>query len=348
MPRSKFRVPSGLRLVTARVPYSRHLAAIGTAAPSPAALHRYDVVRWYEEHGQVVRLAARHFGHSPDTVSRWARAFADHGMRGLEDRSRRPRRVRRPTTPSAVVVRIRELREQYPRWGREKLRVLLRREGLAVSAKTIDRTIARLRARGELREPPAVRKAARARARASARPRRPAGLIVDRPGFLQLDTQDLRRGGPFTFAAVDHFTRKRVTAAAGRITSANGARFLARALERFPFPIWAIQCDGGSEFQGEFALAAAAAGIAHFVNRPNYPQGNGRVERSFLTDDLEFHEVEELATTVEGLERQLIVWNRVYEEIRPHQALGYLTPNEFYAKWVAEQATAERSLSDMS
>jgi len=30
------------------------------------------------------------------------------------------------------------------------------------------------------------------------------------------------------------------------------------------------------------------------------------------------------------------------------QALGYLTPNEFYAKWVAEQATAERSLSDMS
>lgn len=35
-------------------------------------------------------------------------------------------------------------------------------------------------------------------------------------------------------------------------------------------------------------------------------------------------------------------------QIRPHQALGYLTPNEFYAKWVAEQATATTKVSEMS
>lgn len=50
----------------------------------------------------------------------------------------------------------------------------------------------------------------------------------------------------------------------------------------------------------------------------------------------------------EGLKRQLTVWNRICEEIRPHQALGYLTPNEFYAKWVAEQATATTGVSEMS
>jgi len=79
-----------------------------------------------------------------------------------------------------------------------------------------------------------------------------------------------------------------------------------------------------------------------------HPQGNGRIERSFLTDDLEFHQVEELATNAGALERQLIVWNATYEQIRPHQALGYLTPNEFYAQWLAQQGPAASSLSDMS
>ena len=350
MPRSKLRVHGGPRLKSSAIPRTRYLRVLSTAAPSPAAQHRYEVVRWYEEHGRLTRLTARHFGHSPDTVSRWVRALQARGMRGLESRSRRPDHVRQPTTPLATVVRIQELREQYPRWGREKLRVLLLREGTSVSAKTIDRTLARLRRRGQLHEPPMVRKAALARARTASRPRRPAGLVVDRPGFLQLDSQETRFGGTavFTFAAVDFLTRKRVISAASQLTSAAGARFLARVQERFPFPIWAVQGDGGHEFRGEFALAAAAAGITQYTNRPNYPQGNGRVERSFLTDDQEFHEVEELTPTAEGLERQLVVWNRVYEEIRPHQALGYLTPNEFYAQWVAEHPTATAGLSEMS
>lgn len=344
------RIGTATQLSTTRLPGTARLAALAVA-PSPLAQRRFEVLRWYEDHGRAVRLTARHFGYSPDTISRWAQAFRERSMRGLEDRSRRPRRVRQPTTPSAVVIRIRELRERYPRWGREKLRVLLAREGIRVSAKTIDRTLARLRARGELREPRAVRKAAQARLRTLARPRRPSDLVVDRPGFLQLDTQELRRGGPFTFAAVDHLTRKRVVGAAARITSEAGARFFERARSTFPFAVWAVQTDGGSEFMGDFAAAVAAAGIPHYVNRPNYPKGQGRVERTFLTDDLEFHEVEEMPSSVRALEPMLLTWNAVYEDVRPHQALGYLTPNEFYAKWLKDHpvsASAETPLSDMS
>lgn len=316
--------------------------------PSAAALRRFEVVRWYEQHGRQVRLAARHFGYSPDTVSRWVRGFAARRMAGLEDRSRRPRKVRTPTTPSAVVVRIRELRERYPRWGREKIRVLLAREGIAISGKTIDRTLARLRARNELIEPKAVKKAHMARLRAVFRPRRPVGLVVDRPGFLQIDTQELRRGGPYTFAAVDFLTRKRVVRAAKRNTADEGALFFEQLRRGFPFPVWAVQTDGGSEFMGAFADAAVAAGVAHYVNRPNYPKGQGRVERAFLTDDLEFHEVEELPMSVAELDAKLVIWNRVYEEVRPHAALAYLTPNEFYAHWLAEQAAPQGPVSDMS
>lgn len=62
-------------------------------------------------------------------------------MPGLEPGSRRPKHVRQPTTPPKVVVRIQELCEQYPGWGREKLRVLLEHEGIQVSPKSIDRVL---------------------------------------------------------------------------------------------------------------------------------------------------------------------------------------------------------------
>lgn len=346
--RSSDHVPSHARSALLRG--SLRLARIVTAGPSPAALHRFEVVRWCEDHGGQVRLTARHFGYSPDTVSRWVRAFAERHMPGLEDRSRRPKKVRTPTTPSAVVVRIRELRERYPRWGREKLRVLLGREGIRVSGKTIDRTLERLRRRGELREPRVVQKAMERRRARMQRTARPTGLVVDRPGFLQLDTQDLRSdtSRAYTFAAVDYLTRKRVIAAAPRLTSAEGARFFERAQREFPFAIWAVQTDGGSEFMAEFAAAAKAAGVAHYVNRPNYPQGQGRVERSFLTDVRECYEVDEPSRGIDALDRQLVEWNRVYQDVRPHQALGYLTPNEFYANWLRDQASAAASVSDMS
>ncbi len=343
-------VGTSTRLSTPVLSGTARLVRIVGTAPSPAAERRLEVVRWYEQHGKNARLAARHFGYSPDTVARWVRAFAARGPAGLEDRSRRPKRVRTPTTPSAVVIRIRELRETYPRWGREKLRVLLRREGITVSGKTIDRTLARLRRRGELREPAVVRKARKKRLARSARPRRPADLVVDRPGFLQLDTKDLREGGGrvYAFAAVDYLTRKRVLAAAPRITSDEGAAFFAQVQAGFPFPIWAIQVDGGSEFMGSFAERAHAAGVAHYVNRPNYPQGQGRVERGFLTDVLEHFEVDGYPASVAAARRQLDAWNVVYETIRPHQALGYLTPNEFYAEWQREHANAAATVSDMS
>lgn len=344
------KVGTSTLLSTTVLPGTARLVRIVGAVPTPAAQRRLEVIRWYEGHGRSARLAARHYGYSPDTVARWVRAFAARGSAGLADRSRRPKRVRTPTTPSAVVIRIRELRERYPRWGREKLRVLLRREGIAVSAKTIDRTLERLRRRGELREPRVVQKAMERRRARLARTARPAGLVVARPGFLQLDTQDVRREGTraYTFAAVDYLTRKRVIGAAPRLTSGEGARFFGRARREFPFAIWAVQTDGGSEFMADFAAAAKAAGVAHYVNRPNYPQGQGRVERSFLTDVRECYEVDDRPPGIDALERQLAQWNRVYEDVRPHQALGYLTPNEFYANWLREQASAAASVSEMS
>ncbi len=81
--------------------------------------------------GGKTRLTARHFDFSPDTASRWVRAYARGGVGALEPKNRRPRRV------------------------------LLAREEIFLSAKSIDRVIARLKARGVLREAVRPRKATR-------------------------------------------------------------------------------------------------------------------------------------------------------------------------------------------
>ena len=320
------------------------------AEPSAEAKRRLDVIRWYEGHGGRVRLTARHFGFSPDTVSRWVRAYNEYGSSGLEKGSRRPKRVRQPETPLLTVQRIQALREEYPSWGREKLRILLLREGISISAKSIDRVIARLKARGVLREPRRPRKAARSHLK---RLRRPPGLKVDCPGALvQLDSKQVQPSTGkvvFEFGALDCFTRKRVVALSPRLTSQQGTAFLEKVVATFPFPVHALQSDGGSEFLGDFGKAVSELKLVHYFNRPNYPQGNGRIERSFRTDDEEFYHVQELPAEIGGLEAALLAWNHVYENVRPHQALGYRTPEEFYQLWRATQnQRKEVALSDMS
>src|SRR3989337_1699107 len=82
------------------------------AEPSAEAKRRLDVIRWYEAHGGRVRLTARHFGFSPDTVSRWVRAYNEYGPSGLEKGSRRPKRVRQPGTPLLHVPSLQALPDE--------------------------------------------------------------------------------------------------------------------------------------------------------------------------------------------------------------------------------------------
>ena len=93
-----------------------------------------------------------------------------------------------------LVMAVRSLREEYPRWGKEKLTVLLKGEGYEVSASTVGRIIGRLKERGVLREPLPNHVSARKRQRK--RPyavRKPKDYAVKQMGDLvQLDTLDIR------------------------------------------------------------------------------------------------------------------------------------------------------------
>jgi len=320
--------------------YIRSLVRQGTVSPVAAAR-----LKWMDHYAlhQNARLTCRHFDISPQTFYRWKRRFDPYDLTTLEDESHRPLKVRTPQTPAAVVARILALRQKYPRWGKDKLVVLLRREGMLLSTSTVGRVLKRLKDRGVLVEPLNVRLAKAARKRRW-KPgyalRKPEGYRVEAPGNLvQVDTLQVRfRNSEIRhqFSSRDVISRWDCCRAYRKATSLTATAFLEYMEKKFPFPIRAIQIDGGSEFKKHFEAACRARNIRLFVIPSRSPKRQGSVERSNRTHREEFYEVADVEISMEGHNRQLEEWDRTYNYIRPHQSLGYLTPNEFYQRWLKE------------
>jgi transposase InsO family protein len=163
--------------------------------------------------------------------------------------------------------------------------------------------------------------------------RKPKEYQAQEPGDLvQVDTLDIR---PLPGVVLKQLTARDVVSrwdvmevhrqAAARTT----AGFLEALEERMPFEIRAIQVDGGSEFMAQFEEACQQHQIRLFVLPPRSPKLNGRVERAQRTHTEEFYEVTDSDFTIADLAPKLLEWERVYNTARPHQALGYLTPQQF-------------------
>ena len=74
-------------------------------------------------------------------------------------------------------------------------------------------------------------------------------------------------------------------------------------------------------------------GLRLFVLPPRSPKHNGCVERAQRTHTEEFYEVTNFSLDVATLNQELQTWELTYNTIRPHQALGYLTPHQFVTQW---------------
>jgi len=319
-----------------RVPRSRYLerAAIDVSQKARQRLRWFD---HYRASGNNAALTCRYFGISRQTFYRWQQRYDPENLRTLEDVSHRPHRRRRPTWTPEQAERVRGLREQYPRWGKDKLAVLLRRQGWAVSVSMVGRILASLRRRGVLTTPVLWR--VKRRRGTVGRPwalRKPMDYAVAKPGDLvQLDTLDLRPAPGVVlkqFTARDVVSRWDVIEVHRRATSTAASLFLDTLQRRLPFPLRALQVDGGSEFAALFEAACQERGVRLFVLPPRSPKLNGRVERANRTHAEEFYEITPCPLAIAELNRELKTWERTYNTVRPHQALGYLTPQEFLAQ----------------
>jgi putative transposase len=312
---------------------SARLAAVGVEL-SRAAQVRLDWMDFYRK-AENVALTCRHFGISRQTFYRWQRRYQPLDLSSLEERSHCPQHRRQPTWSFLLERKVLQLRLQFPRWGKDKLVVLLGQQGETVSTSMVGRILRRLKQQGRLVEPPRTgvpgsRRALRLRPYAVRKPREYAAA---EPGDLvEVDTLDVRPipGVVFKqFTARDVVSRWDVLQAHTRATAQTATEFLDTLQHRMPFPIRAVQIDGGPEFAAEFEQACQQRGLHLFVLPPRSPKLNGAVERANRTHTEEFYQVTACSLEMKKLNRELRHWEKIYNTIRPLQALSYLTPLQF-------------------
>ena len=149
----------------------------------PEARTRLTWMDFYRETKNVA-LTCRRFGISRPSFYRWYRRYDPMDLTSLESHSHRPHHCRRPTWSFPLESKVLTLRLQFPRWGKDKLAVLLQREGLSVSTSMVGRILAHLKGGGQLREAPRTgvpgsRRALRPRPYAV---RKPKQYAVSQPG----------------------------------------------------------------------------------------------------------------------------------------------------------------------
>ena len=321
--------------------YPRSFFFVAKHAPVELSTQARDRLRWLRawqrlrEEGFTAQRAAELLKLPRSTLYRWQKRLDERGLAGLEEDSRRPKNCRRPQWTPELAEAVLELREQYG-WDKVKLAHMLKKDGWRTSASTVGRIMTKLRARGVLREP--LRNGIR---RYKARPKRPhavrkpKGYSIRQPGDLvQVDTLEVRPlPGKVVkqFTARDMISRWDVIEAFGRATARNARSFLESVVDRSPYPVRAIQVDGGSEFQAEFEAACAEKGIQLFVLPPRSPKLNGHVERAQRTHTEEFHDRYMGELEMKEMNRAMRQWEQTYNHVRPHYSLDLMTPAEYLA-----------------
>jgi len=279
-----------------------------------------------------VMQLCRDFGISRNSGYKWIHRFKTQGELGLEDQSRRPHKT--SGISGETVLRLIELRRQYPKWGAKKMQTLLITSGHK-SPPPSTKTIARIYDRaGE----PRIRMPRR-RLRLVLREHQELEVhgpndvwTVDFKGWWR--TRDGKRFEPLTVR--DAFSRYVLCLRMLSSMAAAAAKpvferlFQARGLPKV------IRVDNGAPFActsapgGLSRLSAwwTSLGIRVSFSRPAHPQDNGSHER--MHADMANEMESDPAGTPKAQQRIADLWRKQFNNVRPHEAIGMKTPADLY------------------
>ena len=292
---------------------------------------RYELVRAMVAGREPISELSRHWRVSRKTAYKWLRRYRRQGLRGLEDEPRRPRQVTL-RTPRYLLERLRRLRRQRPTWGARKLHYWLNQDYAVVvvpSVTTLSRWLKRWGlAKGRRRRlagPVVLRQAVRSARRAN------EVWTVDFKGWYR--TADGTRVDPLTVRDLYSRYGLRVALLHSQEVEATRREFK-RIFRQYGLPE-RIRCDNGAPFGGggPTGLTRLSAwwvklGIEVEFITPGRPCENGAHEQ--------FHRVYKAevarapARRRAEQQRRSNRWLRVYNEERPHEALGLKVPASRY------------------
>ena len=282
--------------------------------------------------GESVAGAARRYGVSRQRVYKIKRRWDADGDSGLPPRSRAARTIanRTDAVPASRIVELRkQLEKDGPDAGAESIAAGPEREGVRPPANsTIHRILV---SAGPVRPEPGKRpKASYTRFEASP----PDELwqsdfthwpIATVPGAVVVSRLDDRSRNPLHARAFATVTMDDVEAAflqacaehgiPARTLTDNGTVYTTRPISATP---------------GHFERTLALMGVRQSNGRPYHPpQTQGKIER-YHRSLKQWLSARPPASSIDELNEQLAELQHVYNEERPHRALGRRTPGEAY------------------
>ena len=310
------------------------------------AKYRYDILIKYrklKEKGFKEKEALEFLGVKRSTFFKWQKKFKDKcgtikmKTAELKNKSCRPHKLRKSKLIThKLVSHILKIRQALPMYGKEKIKRELEKDGVFVSVSTVGRVLKYLMERGKIQNIHKLK--SRTTGCKKEQRRRYAERIQKQkpknPGELvQIDHMVLNLYNGLSvkeFRLIDPVTRISISRIYSSANAVNAREFLKEVRNELEFEIKSIQVDGGSEFMGEFEDYCEDEGIKLYVLPPRSPKMNGFVERANETYRYEFWNVYEIPDNIEGARKLLTKFEYKYNFERPHQALNYLTPMEFY------------------
>src|SRR3989344_2971726 len=296
---------------------------------SKQAKERLKIIDWHIAHNKNQSLTARHFGIQRETIREWWQRLQEGGPVALNDKSHRPHHSRKPTTAPEAVAEVVKIRKEYPAWSKYKIRTLLPKN-IMMSVSTVGRILKR---KGLIDKKVSRKRSAAAK---SPKPRFPRGMKISRPGdMIQMDTKYIMLVGGrkyYQFTAIDVLSKRKVMRVYKTQSSENGSLFLEECIQALPFEIRAVQTDNGAPFQKYFDALCKEKGLPHYYIYPRTPKQNAYVEISHGADEREFYKQGNVYEDFEIMRNKIAWWEDVWNNIRPHQALDYLTPNQYLEK----------------
>jgi putative transposase len=292
---------------------------------------RMRFVMAIEERDEAFAAVCRRFGVSRKTGYKWLERYDEAGVAGLVDRSRAPLNHPQAMT-SEIAARCVAVRRAHPTWGPVKVRAWLvrhvaRTQWPAVSSigELFDREGLTVKRRLRRRSPPSSAPFARCGAANDV-------WCMDFKGWFV--TGDGTPCEPLTLSDAHSRYLLRCQALAHTDTE-HVWPVLEAAFREFGLPL-RLRSDNGPPFAScgagglsQLAVKVIKAGVVPERIAPGKPQQNGRLERLHLTllQDTAKPPAHSLRAQLARLRR----FQRLYNEERPHAALGNDTPAEHYS-----------------
>lgn len=278
-------------------------------------------------------LTCLHFGIPRSLFYEWYNRFQKLGLKGLETQSRQPHTFRKREIAWDIQNKIEHLRRDNPAWSKYKIAYILKRdESIVVSSSSVNRIF---HDRKLFWQSVSMARLAAKRNWKIRRIRAPKSLRGAAPGSLvEVDVKTLNTLGStyYQFTGIDTCTKIKYLEIFSSKSASCGEKFINNMLAYFPFRVRHINSDNGGEFLAGCHQLLEDRKITHYFSRARTPKDNPVVECTIKADEYEFWVWGNLATTVKELNEKAKLWMEKFNTYRPHQALNYLTPKEFYEK----------------